>query len=218
MENNTTENNSAPVDESKSYVNIKIKKPKPTVIAIGVAIILVGTALFFAKGHFIAATVNGSPITRLAVIQELERQGGKQVLASIISKKLLEAEIQKSGVTVTSEEVDAEIQKIDARIVAQGGKLDEILAKQGMSRAVFQEDIKTQKILEKILADKLTVSPLEIDEYIKTYSATPPAGTTKEQFREQVSEQLRQRKFQEEAAKWSTNLNETAKITYYINY
>ncbi len=218
MENTHTPENNSAREVSKDYVNVKIKKPKPIVIAIVVAIILIGVALFFAKGHFIVATVNGSPISRWSVIQELEKQGGKQVLASLINKKLIESEIKKSGVTVTSEEVDAEVQKIETQIVATGRTLDELLAKQNMSRMVFLEEIKTQKLLEKILVDTLVVTPEEIDAYIKTYSATPPAGTSMEKFREKISEQLRQQKFQEEGAKWSTSLTESAKIIHYFNY
>ena len=111
MENITPEINNAP-QESKNYISVKFKKPKPLVIAIGIAVILIVVALFFAKGIFVAATVNGSPISRLSVIQELEKQGGKQTLEAIIDKKLIETELSKQKVTATKDEVDAEIDKI----------------------------------------------------------------------------------------------------------
>ena len=218
MENTHTPENHSTPEVSKDYVSLKIKKPKPTVIAVVVAIILIGTALFFAKGHFVVATVNGSPISRLSVIQELEQQGGKQILESIISKKLITAEIVKSGVTVTEEEITAEIQKIEAQIVAQGRTLVDVLTAQGMTEAKLREEIKKQKLVEKVLADKAVVTDEDIDTFIKNYKATPPAGMSVEKFREQISEQLRSSKLQEEVSKWTKGLMESAQITYYKKY
>ena len=126
MENTTPETDNAP-QENKSYVNVKFKKPKPLTIAIGGAVILIVVALFFAKGIFVAATVNGSPISRLSVIKELEKQGGKQALEAIIDKKLIETELNKQKVTVTKEEVDAEIEKIKTQVTAQGERLKWLL-------------------------------------------------------------------------------------------
>lgn len=217
MENTTPENNSAP-QESKSYVNLKFKKPKPLYIAIGVAVILIITALFFAKGLFVAATVNGSPISRLSVIKELEKQGGKQALEAIIDKKLIETELSKQKVTATKEEVDAEIEKIKAQVASQGGTLEAALAQQGMTEEKLREQITIQKKLEKLLADKVAVTEAEIDTYIKDSKATPPKDVKMEDFRKQINDQLKGQKFQQEAQKWVADLTASAKIKYYVNY
>ena len=217
MENTTPETNIAP-QESKSYVNVKFKNPKPLHIAIGLAVILVVAALFFAKGIFVAATVNGSPISRLLVIQELEKQGGKQALEDIIDKKLIETELNKQKVTVNKEEVDAEIEKIKTQVASQGGTLEMALAKQGMTEEKLREQITIQKKLEKLLADKVVVTETEIDTYIKDSKATPPKDVKMEDFRKQVGDQLKQQKFQQEAQKWVSDLTASAKIKYYVNY
>ena len=217
MENTTSETNSAP-QESKSYVNLKFKKPKPLVIAIGVAVILIIVALFFAKGHFVAATVNGSPISRWSVIKELEKQGGKQALEAIIDKKLIETELNKQKITATKEEVDAEIEKIKAQVASQGGTLEAALAQQGMTEEKLREQITIQKKLEKLLADKVAITDAEIDTYIKDSKATPPKDIKMEDFRKQISDQLKGQKFQQEAQKWVSDLTASAKIKYYVNY
>lgn len=217
MENTSTENNNAP-QESKTYVSLKFKKPKPLYIAIGVAVILIIIALFFAKGIFVAATVNGSPISRLSVIKELEKQGGKQALEAIIDKKLIEAELNKQKMTATKEEVDAEIEKIKAQVTAQGGTLEMALSQQGLTEEKLREQITIQKKLEKLLADKVAVSEAEIDAYIKDSKATPPKDMKTEDFRKQISEQLKQQKFQSEAQQWVSDLTTNAKIKYYVNY
>ena len=51
-------------------VYVKILKHKKALIAFG-AVTLVALGLFFAKGLFIAATVNGNPISRLSFFKEL---------------------------------------------------------------------------------------------------------------------------------------------------
>lgn len=217
MENTTPENNSAP-QESKSYVNFKFKKPKPLYIAIGVAVILIIVALFFTKGIFVAATVNGSPISRLSVIQELEKQGGKQALKAIIDKNLIETELDKQKVVATKEQIDAEIDKIKAQVTAQGGTLEMALAQQGLTEEKLREQITIQKKLEKLLADKVIVTDVEVDAYIKDSKTTPHDKETMEDFKKETSEQLKQQKFQQEAQKWVADLTASAKIKYYVNY
>ena len=218
MENTTPENNTSPQENKTSYISLKFKKPKPLVIAIGVAVIFVIVALFFAKGLFVAATVNGSPISRLSVIQELEKQGGKQALEAIINKKLIETELNKQKITVTKEEVDEEIKKIEAQVASQGGTLEMALSQQGMTREKLTEQITIQKKLEKLLVDKVAVTETEIDTYIKDSKATPPKDVNMEDFRKQISNQLKQQKFQQEAQRWVSDLTASAKIKYYVNY
>jgi foldase protein PrsA len=215
---NKLETQNFPQEHKSGYVNLKFKKPKPLVIAIGVAVVLILIALFFAKGVFVAATVNGSPISRLSVIKELEKQGGKQALEAIIDKKLIETELNKQKVAATKEEVDAEIDKIKTQVTAQGGTLEMALTQQGMTEEKLREQITIQKKLEKLLADKVAVSEAEIDTYIKDSKATPPKDMKMEDFRKQISEQLKGQKFQQEAQKWVSDLTASAKIKYYVNY
>ena len=217
MEQTASQNERAP-QKSKSYVNVKFKKPKPLTIAIGVAVILIAVALFFAKGIFVAATVNGSPISRLSVIKELEKQGGKQALEAMIDKKLIETELNKQKVTVTKEQIDAEIDKIEAQVTAQGGTLEMALAQQDMTEEKLREQITIQMKLETLLADKVAVTEAEKYTYIKDSKATPPKDVKMEDFRKQIGEQLKQQKFQQEAQKWVSDLTANAKIKYYVNY
>jgi parvulin-like peptidyl-prolyl isomerase len=208
-----------PAPENKeNYVSLKFKKPKPLYIAIGVAVLLILIALFFAKGLFVAATVNGSPISRFAVISELEKQGGKQALEALVDKKIIGSELNKKGVNIPKEEVDAEIEKIKAQVTAQGGTLEMALAQQGLTEESLREQITIQKKLEKLLAGKITVTDLEIDAYIKDSKAALPKDMKMEDFKKQVGEQLKQQKFQTEAQQWVSDLTASAKIKYYVNY
>lgn len=199
----------------KTYAKIT-KHKKASIIAL--AIVLVALGLFFAKGFFIAATVNGSPVSRFSVVKELEKRSGKQALQSLIQKKLIETELDKKGITVTQEEIGSEIKKIEAQIASQGITLKDALAGQGITEDDLREQIATQKKLEKLLAEKIAVLETEIDAYIEDSKVTPLEGVKTENFRKQISEQLKQQKFQEEAQRWVSALTASAKINYYINY
>jgi len=205
-------------EHKSGYVNLKFKKPKPLVIAIGIAVVLIIVALFFTKGIFVVATVNGSPISRFAVISELEKQGGKQALEALVDKKIIGSELNKKGINIPKEEVDAEIEKIKAQVTTQGGTLEMALAQQGLTEESLREQITIQKKLEKLLADKIAVTDLEIDAYIKDSKTALPKDMKMEDFKKQVGEQLKQQKFQTEAQQWVSDLTASAKIKYYVSY
>lgn len=203
--------------DRKRPIQKLIKLHKKTLIFIVIIGLIIG-GLFYFKGLLVAATVNGSPISRLSVVEELEKRSGKQALESLIEKKLIETELDKKGITVTKEEVDVEIKKIEAQVASQGGTLEAALAQQGMTEEKLREQIIIQKKLRKFLADKIAVTDAEVDSYIKESNVTAPEGLSEEDFRIEISEQLKQQKFQREAQKWVSDLTTNAKIKYYVNY
>ena len=206
------------VNDEPRYTKLKFKRPKPFIVATIIVVLLIIVTLFFAKGFFIAATVNGRPISRLSIIKVLEKQGAKQALEAIIDQKLIEIEFSKQNISVTQAEIDEEIKKIEEQVSNQGGTLKDALVQQGMSEEKLREQIITQKKLEKLLADKITVSPEEIDAFIKDSKAVKSKEVKTEDYRKQLSDQLKQQKFQQEAQKWMSDLTKNAKIKYYVTY
>lgn len=218
MKKTIRKHNSLAKEKIASQLGTKSKNRKLFVIVIGVVIVLILVVLFFTKEFFVAATVNGGLISRLSVVKELEKQGGKQVLESIINKRLIEAELNKQKVSVTSGEIDEEIKKIEAQVTSQGGTLEAALTQQGLTKEKLREQITIQMKLEKLLADKVVVTDGDIDAYIKDSKAPTPKDVKIEDFRKQLSEQLKQQKFQQEAQKWVSDLTSSAIIKYYVNY
>jgi len=189
-----------------------------TKTAIIIAVIIILAALvYYYKGLFIAATINGSPITRLAVIKELEKASGKQALDSLITKKLINNEAIKKGISITSEEVDAEIKTIEDQIKAQGQTLEQALATKNMKLEDLKQQILTRKTLEKILADKLQVTEDEITKFITDNNIAIPQGQ-EEAYRTQIIAQLKQQKLNTEAETLITSLRSGATIKYFTNY
>lgn len=193
-------------------------KSNQTYVAVGIVVLAIVIALFLMRGMFIAATVNGSVITRSTVKEELEKQGGRQILDTLINEKLIEAELDKNNVEVSEEEVDAEIEKVRAQVAEQGGSLDAVLSEQGLKIDDIREQILIQKRLEKLLSDKTTVTDEEIDTYIETAGSNLPQVENNEQFREEVRDILVQQKFQQEAQAWVAEVTATADIKYFGTY
>ncbi len=58
-------------------------------------VIIAAALLYYFRSAFVAATVNGQPISRLSLVRELEKQGGKQAMDSLITKTLIDQEAKK---------------------------------------------------------------------------------------------------------------------------
>ncbi len=182
-----------------------------------VAALLVAMFLYL-KGLFLAALVNGSAITRLSVIQRLEKTAGKQTLDALITKELILQEAGKRKITISDQEIDKEISRIEANVKRQGGTLDQALAAQGMSRVDFREQVKLQKILEKMFSEQLKVTEKEIDQFIETNKNNLPQAQDPSVIREQVRQQLQQNKLGQKVQELIDKLRKSAKINYFVNY
>jgi hypothetical protein len=180
-------------------------------------ILLVGGLAWFNKGLLFAAVVNGEPISRLSVIEQLEKASGKNALDTIINKKLINDEAAKQGIIVSDEEAASEMKIIENQIIAQGGTLAQALAMQGLTQDEFKSQIILQKKLEKMLADKLQVSDAEIAQYITDNKIEVPKGL-EATYNEQVKQQIYQQKLNAAAGTFVDSLKAKAKIQYFVNY
>lgn len=206
--------------ESEKKVEKKLNKlkklNKKTIIIVAIVIVL-GVLLYLGRGLFIAATVNGQPISRWSVITMLEKESGKSLLESMVIEKIIAIEAKSKNVVVSDEDVSAEIKKIEADITAQGGTLELALAQQGLTLDVVKKQILLQKQVEKLLADKIVVSDEDIAKYITDNQVTVPAGQ-EATFNEQIKADLVAEKLNTEAQAYIAELKEKAKIKYFVNY
>jgi len=181
-------------------------------------VVILAVGVFFLKGLFVAALVNGEPITRLAVISELEKQGGKQTLSSLVNQVLILQEAKKKNVQVTQAEADASLKQIEDSLKAQGQNLDTALAMQGMTRKDLSLQLKLRALVEKLLADKIKLTDKEIADYIEKNKDTFPAGMKEDEIKKSVTEQLKQQKLGSASQAWLAELNKNAKINYFVSY
>jgi foldase protein PrsA len=217
MEDEVKKEETTPLVESKEVSGKKLImiSTKNACILSGVIIAL--ALLFVYKSIFIAAVVNGSPISRFSVIQEVEKKSGKAALDMIIIQRILADEVHKQGITITESEVDAEMKEIEARFTAQATTLDAMLASQGMTRADVTKQIMTQLQVEKLLGEKIAVSDAEVDQYIAEKKIVVPKDKDAE-MRTQVAAQIKQEKTNKEGNALVESLRGSAKVTYFVQY
>jgi hypothetical protein len=178
-------------------------------------IIILALGVYFFRSLFIAATVNGQPIWRLNLIRELEIQSGKETLNGLISKTLVLQEAKKQNVIVSKEEIDQEIKNLEENFSKQGQDLNQILIAQGLSKEGLVEQIRFQKIIEKILGKDINVTDQEVSDYIKQNENLLPKDSTAEELKSGVKRQLEQQKLSEKIQSWISSLQDSAKIIYF---
>ncbi len=196
----------------KKFIQINIKTA--FIIAI---VIIIGVLAYIYKGVFVAATVDGSPITRLAVIQKLEKTSGKGLLDSLINEKLVQNEALAKKIIVSDDEINSQIKAIESQIAMQGNTLDAALAAEGMSMDDLKKQIIFQKEIEKLLADKINVADEEVLQYIKDNKIPIPQGQ-EATIADQIKNEIRNQKLNTEVQALIANLKSKAKIQRFVNY
>lgn len=200
----------------KSRLSPKTKKILFTIIGI-----LILVLVLFTLGKFlIAATVNGKPISRLEVISILEKQGGKQTLEQLITKSLILQEAEKQNITVTQEEIDADIKKISDNLSKQGQSLESALKLQNYSRTDLEDQIRVQKIIEKSLSKDIEVTDKDVEDYLEKNKdlISEEANVKPEELKKNIKEQLKQEKLNDRFQKWVEELKTKAKINTLVTY
>lgn len=185
---------------------------------IPLVVIIIAVVLFYSKGLFVVALVNGQPITRLEVIKELEKQGGKQTLSSLINQTLILQEAKKKNIEVPQEEIDKSAKQIEDSLKTQGQNLETALMAQGMIKKDFLMQLKLRSLVEKLLADQIKVTDKEVSDYIEKNKDTLPTDLKEDELKTGVREQLKQQKMASASQSWLANLTKSAKINYFVNY
>lgn len=189
---------------------------KQKMVFVGILILLV--VILVIKGWVFVAFVNNQPIFRISLIKELEKQGGKRVLDSAISKALILQEARKQKIVVNQDEINAEIKKIEDQLTKQGQNLDTILAGQGLKRNELDDQIKMQIIIEKILGKDIVIIDKDVDDYLVTNKSFLPKDLKEEEQKALAKEQLKQQKVNAKVTEWLDSLRKAAKINYFVQY
>ena len=203
------------VIKEEAPMSNKLREPK---VFIPLIIIILAAVLFFFKGFFIAALVNGQPISRISLISDLEKKDGKQALSALVNQTLILQEAKKKNVDVSQKEVDGSAKQIEDSLKKQGQNLDSALAMQGLTRQDFLMQLRLRALVEKLLGDKIKVSDKEIADYIEKNKSTLPAGMSDKEIKTGVKQQLEQQKMSSQSQSWLQDLQKNAKINYFVNY
>jgi len=175
-----------------------------------VVIIALGLLFWFQRSLFLAGNINGRLITTPQFYSKLAKSGGEEVFQSIVQDTLIKQEAAKKGVSVSEKEIKAKLKELEDRL---GGPeaLKSALAQNNTTITDLREQIVTQVLAEKLLADKIKVTEAEVQKYIKE-NKQAAVGLTKEQ----VKQTLRSQKLSQEFGIWFEEVKKKANIQTYF--
>ncbi len=207
-----------PVNEVKTKTGgVSLKVHKSTLI-IAIVILAMGGILFFGRGLIVAAVINGQPISRLAFIQEAEKQAGKQTLSAMIRNILVEQEATKQKVVISEKQISDQIKSIENNLTKQGQNIDQMLTLEGMTRADLRKVIRLDLLVTKMVEKNIKVSDKDVNDYIVKNKEILPKDQSESQLKKTVVERLKQQQLSEKAQAWLADIEKKAKIVKFVNY
>ena len=150
----------------------------------------------------------------MEVYSLLEKRDEGKTAEELIVQRLLTSEGQKQKQSVSNAEVEEEVRKIEEQ---QGGaeQLDQILTLQKLSREDFRKLVELQLLKQKLFSNGVVITDEDVQKYIEENKASLPAnilnspeGSEAAQLRDNVKEQLKQMKVNDNFNTW---LEETLK-------
>lgn len=180
-----------------------------------IVVVVVGLALlvYYKRSWFVAATVNGSPISNFELLSRLNSQFRTQMLNQMVNEKIIFDEAKRNNVQVSDSEIDQKISEYEKNV---GGKdsFDALLEQQGQTRDSLREQIKIQLTIEKLYGKEATVSADEVNKFIadnkSQLTASDSAGQQKE-----ATDDLKQQKLSDIFRQKFQSLRDSAKIQIY---
>ena len=178
------------------------------VIALGLGL---AGLLYYFKSQFVVAWVNGRPITRSAYVQELEKIAKSQALDSLLTKQLIRQEAAKNKVTVADDEINQTITSIDEKAKIQGSSLEQLLLAQSISLDQVKEEIRLQKLLEKLVGPVTVADDIITSYWQDNQKALYPAKKF-EEVKTEITDQLTQQELINKIQELIGRLQSEAKI------
>lgn len=216
VRNNSSEIKKFTKKSKKNFIDFLKTRKRTLMIVVAVSLLL--SLLYYFKSLFIVVLVNNQPITRLQLVQELEKQSGKKTLTSLVTKTLIYQEAKKQKISITETEINEEIKNLKDQFTKQGQNFDELLKNQGMTESDLKNEVEIQKIIEAILGKDLKITDEEINNFLAQNKDYLPKDKSQEELKIDAKKQLEQQKISEKVQEWLDSLNKNAKIQYYLNF
>ncbi|HEY8347459.1 MAG TPA: peptidylprolyl isomerase [Symbiobacteriaceae bacterium] len=147
-----------------------------TIIAVITTLVVAGAGGFMigqrlgAKGATlegqVVATVNGTEITKADVYERMVPIIGKSVVQDLIDEILVDQAAREAGVTVTPQEVDEAVARIQKQVGGEA-QFNQLLATYGYTMDSFRAYQEFRLKASKILAPQITVTDDEVRQYFE---------------------------------------------------
>ncbi|MFZ0032243.1 MAG: peptidylprolyl isomerase [Candidatus Cybelea sp.] len=140
-------------------------------ITVGLAALLMGTAVAACSSGSAIATVNGQPISRSTFDNRLESSPmARSVLQQLVQETLIEQYAKNNNINVTDAQLDARETQIKANFPS--GSWDEMLKARGLTEADVRSALREQLIMDQALTKEVNITPAQIADYFKKNHAT----------------------------------------------
>lgn len=165
----TATQNTVPVDEPAYPRREGGGGMKPAAVAALCVVLVLITALISAgvwrdDAQWVAK-VNGEKVTQAELYDEMYANMGPDSLQNLITEKLIAQEAKAQDISVSDEELDERMNKLINQQFGSEEQFEQLLAMYNMSRADFEEQMRNQITVGKILEPSIDLK----DEELKTY-------------------------------------------------
>lgn len=158
------------------------------------------------------ATVNGATITRADYDKAVARGDGGDILDSLITRKLVELDAKKRGVSVSPDEIDTKVKEAKARIGAEAD-WQAALAQQHLTELQVRDTFRLNVMVEKLVYSSVQVADSEVQQQYDQGKDTQYKDKSFDDVKAQIKSDLTTQKQQSALQDYLTNLKDTAKIT-----
>lgn len=166
------------------------------------------------KGLIVAAIVDGRPIFSWQLNSTLRTRYGQQTLEGMIGEVLIQKEAQKAGVTVSADDLKGKQKEILSSLGTEVS-LEDFLKFQGMTETDFNQQLKMQLTVERLLTKNMNVSEADIDNFIATNSATLMA-TEPAKLREEAKKAIMNNEVSEKLQPWFLELRQKSTVMKFL--
>ena len=194
-----------------------VKIHRSTVFVV-IGILIVAFVLYYGRGLFVAAVVNGQPVSRLSLVKEAERESGKQAMAMLVRNALVEQEASRQNVKVSDKELADQIKTIENNLSKQGQNLDETLKSEAMSRNDLNRIVRLDLLVGKLVGKEIKITEKQVVDYIDKNKDFLPKDKKDDELKKLVKERIKQEQLSEKAQVWLANLEKKASIVKFVNY
>lgn len=203
-------------DTEQGFIHIRTSlfAVAATVISLLLLVLLAGNVYQFVhnRNQNEVATVNGAPISQAEFLRAAGQQD--QALQSLIDEKLIQQEAKKEKVSVPDSEVDSEVGTIKQQLGTQQD-FNAALQRANLTEPQLRDQIRTQKLAQKMGAKNVTVSDDDAQTYFNQNKAQF-GNQTFDQSKDQIKTQLLQQKQTEAVQTWIADLRSHAKIVVHM--
>ena len=178
---------------------------------LALTVLVIGFLFYRFRDRFIAGVVNGEPIFRYQLSGRLNSQYARTVLEDLIVEKLINQEARAKKISILPEELSAAIEKLEKQL-GEGTKIESVLALQGINKATFEQQLKLQLLVRKIMESQITISDEEVADYIKQ-NLDQMEATSEAEMKAEAKNSLLEEKISSEINSWISSLLEKGRIS-----